>query len=172
MKADTVKEVNKGTLQENVDYNARLLFTSFQIRIFHILAGLIGISVIKYVMDIRIPPMVLPILYLWLVTDFIYLLPFRPGVCKSKRMMDNIHFSYYFIGVIYATVLVHYLSGAEWIAFFLYFFDLIYANVLMRRIRGAVITLFIVACYFGQRNTEKTLSIQHRLGNGQGLSHK
>jgi len=149
MKEDKAKKRSDDTLREGVDYNARLLYASFQLRIFHILAGLLAISIIKYVLNIGVPPRVLPILYLWLFTDFLYLLPFRPGVCKTRRLMDNIHFSYYFLGVTYATALVHYLGGAEWIAFFLYFFDLIYANVLMRRARGAAVTFFIIACYFG-----------------------
>jgi signal transduction histidine kinase len=102
------------------------------------------------------------ILYAWLITCIIYLLLLKLGLCcKTRRALDNTHMSYYLFGIIYATGLVHYLGGAEWIAFFIYLFDLVYANVLMKRLRGASVTVFTAICYFSLLLLEYRGTIPH-----------
>ncbi|MEA3490210.1 MAG: ATP-binding protein [Candidatus Omnitrophota bacterium] len=139
---------NDTVLTEDMDYQKRLLLTSFEMRIFSVLLAFICASVIQNIFGMHIPGGVWIVFSLWLLTSVLYFAFFRTGVCKTRKCLDNVHFSYYFPGVLYATMLVHYLGGAEWIAFFIYFFDLVYANLLMRRSKGIFVTGYVIACYF------------------------
>ncbi len=125
-----------------------LLIASFGIRVFDIFLGLVSAAIVRNVIGITIPNEIWLVFGLWLLTSTSYLAFFKSGFYKSRAIIDKVHFSYYFFGILYATMLVHYFGGAEWIAFFIYFFDLVYANVLMRRSRGALITILMGACYF------------------------
>ncbi|MBL7072148.1 MAG: hypothetical protein ISS33_00020 [Candidatus Omnitrophica bacterium] len=133
---------------ESLSHQAKLLFTSFKVRIFILCVGLVFLNIIKMVIGVNIPFRVLLIFGVWLGTCLLYLIPFRPGFCKTRKALDNIHFSYYFFGIIYATLAIHYLGGAEGVVFFIYLFDLVYANVLMRRSRGISVSALIFISYF------------------------
>jgi len=133
---------------EDLSYQAKLLFTSFGVRIFILCVGLVFLNVIKIVVGVNIPTEVMLVFSVWLGTCLLYLVPFRPGFCKTRKVLDNIHFSYYFLAVVYATLAIHYLGGAEGVVFFIYLFDLIYANVLMRRSRGICVSALISISYF------------------------
>ena len=148
MRPNDLEKKENGAPGEELDYQSKLLFTSFEIRIFNILVALVCATIVRYFFGVAVPWQVQFIFYLWLCTSAIYLILFSSGICKTVRRLDSTHFSYYFFGVLYVTTLVHYLGGAGWIAFLFYLFDLVYSNVLMRRSRGAVITIFIAACYF------------------------
>lgn len=148
MSPDAWTQKNNTVLTEDMDYQARLLFTSFEMRIFSILLALIFANVINNVLGIRIPGGIWIVFAAWLLTSVLYLGFFKSGICRTRRCIDNVHFSYYIPGVLFSTMLVHYLGGAEWIAFFVYFFDLVYANVLMKRGKGAVVTIYVIASYY------------------------
>lgn len=132
---------------EAVDYQSKLLATSFEIRIFNVIACLICIDILKYLTGVRVPIAASVVLYVWLFTSVLFFIPFRVGMCKTMRVLDNLHFAYYFPGVIFTTIAVFFLGGSHWAAFSLYFFDLVYANVLMTRVRGAIITALVVLSY-------------------------
>ncbi|MBD3427160.1 MAG: hypothetical protein GF409_08035 [Candidatus Omnitrophica bacterium] len=129
-------------------YQKALMVTSFQVRIFSIIVGLICANLIDSLVHVDLPWQIPGVLYAWLLVSTLYLVYYRLNLCRSQRMLDNVHLSYYFFGIAFSTILVHYLGGAEWLAFAIYFFDLVYANVLMRRARGALVTFLIVASYF------------------------
>ena len=148
MKSNSIGKKSNLVLGEDTGYQVRLLCASFRIRVFNTLIGLIFAAVIRNVIGINIPRQVFWVLGAALFTSIVYMLVFRSGVCKTRRHADNVHFSYYFPGISYATLLIYYLGGLGWIAGFFYCFDLIYANVLLRRSRGALITAFMGICYF------------------------
>ena len=126
----------------------KLIFTSFEIRIFSVLVGLICAYLIKNVVAVDLPVQVFYLFYAWLFLIVPYCFLCRTNFCRTRRALENLHMSYYFIGVLFSTALMHYLGGTAWIAFFVYLFDLVYANVLMRRLKGAIVTAYIMACYF------------------------
>jgi len=148
MITDKSNNSHGGWLEEDLAYQSRLLFLSFEIRVLNLLVALIVAVAIKKIWDVNISTQALLTYFAWMVTSALYLLPFRPKSANNKKKLDRIHFSYYFFGVFYATMLVHYLGGGEWVAVIAYFFDLIYANVLMTRIRGAAVTAMAMAAYF------------------------
>ena len=134
--------------EEDLVYQSRLIFTSFKMRVFNLLVAILVAVIIRNFLAVNISKEAIIVYFAWLVTSAVYLIPFRPGRVKNVKGLEKIHFSYYFLGIFYATMLVHYLGGGEWVAVIAYFFDLIYANVLMKRARGALITVLIMAAYF------------------------
>lgn len=147
MKDDVRVKRSSEALAEAADYNARLLSTSFEIRIFNILACMACVYVLKYLVGVRISAVVPAILSAWLVISALFFVPLRLGLCRTRRCLDNLHFAYYFPGVFCTTIAVFFLGGTHWVAFSLYFFDLVYANVLMQRVRGAIITVLVAVSY-------------------------
>ena len=139
-----------------------LLVASFHVRIFSIIVAILFVNLIQRFLDVSIPWQVSGVFYAWLLTSIIYLTAFKLDICKTQRLLNNVHLSYYFFGVAFSTTLVHYLGGAEWIAFSVYFFDLVYANVLTSRLRGAFVTLLIIICYFSLITLEYNGIIPHR----------
>jgi signal transduction histidine kinase len=153
---------SKTALAEDLAYQTGIIEASFRVRVFGLILGLICIYGVRKFITVNLSDKVQFILYAWLATCIIYLLLFKLGLCcKTRRALDNAHLSYYLFGVIYATGLVHYLGGAEWIAFFIYLFDLVYANVLMKRLRGASVTVFTAFCYFSLLLLEYRGTIPH-----------
>lgn len=147
MKERTAPGKTLRSIAEAEDYQAKLLFTSFEIRIFNIIVCLVCINILKYLTGVRVPEAVTAILYVWIAISALFLIPFGMKLCRTRAALDNLHFAYYFPGVICTTVAVFFLGGTHWAAFSLYFFDLVYANVLMRRPRGAIITALVIAGY-------------------------
>ena len=143
----TERKTNKFQEQETAEYQRKLTRASFGTRIASIFVALLGVGVLNLFLKVSVPSGVVIVFVLWLVVSILYLKVFNLKVVFSERAIDNIHFSYYLPGVLLATFLVHYLGGAEWIAFFIYFFDLLYANMLLKRKRGKVVTFGILACY-------------------------
>jgi signal transduction histidine kinase len=136
-------------VNESGEHHRRLLTTSFEVRMLSIIFALICAIILRDLVKVNISPQIIYFFWAWLVTSSVYLFVFKTRRVFRKKVLNNIHFSYYFIGVIYSTFIVHYLGGAEWIAFFVYLFDLIYANALLDRKRGASVTAFVFVCYFG-----------------------
>ncbi len=147
MKPDDPREKYDASLAEDMAYQTKLLCVSFEMRIFIILLGLIFAGMLKYMIGADIPERSAPVLYAWFLTSVIYLIVLKRNACRTRRCLDNLHFSYYFLGLSYATALVYYWGGVGWVAVLFYSFDLIYANVLMRRLKGAFITVLIGTCY-------------------------
>jgi signal transduction histidine kinase len=143
------RDNNAAWINESGEYQRSLLIASFKMRALSIFLALVCAGVLKNFIKVNIPVQIMWVFWVWLATSLIYLYILRAKRIFRKKALNEIHFSYYFIGVTYSTIIVHYLGGAEWIAFFVYIFDLIYANVLLDRRRGAVITGFIYVCYFG-----------------------
>jgi signal transduction histidine kinase len=141
--------INKASeaLAEATEYQAKLLSKSFEIRVLNVVANIVLIYILGHLTGVRIPALVPLVFVVWLFISILFLLPFRTGALRTMGAMDNVHFAYYFPGVICTTVAVFFLGGTHWAAFSLYFFDLVYANVLMRRVRGALITGFVVLGY-------------------------
>jgi len=155
---------NKDLLLEDFSYQVRLVLASFEMRIFTIILALICAIGIRSAFDIMIPPAVWLVFSMWLVTSILYFIVIRSRLlCPTKRCLDNLHLSYYLPGVLFSTMLVHYLGGAEWIAFFVYLFDLIYANVLMSRPRGALVTVYVIASYYALIAAEFKGILPHRM---------
>lgn len=134
-------------LVEAAEYQARLLSKSFEIRVLNVIANIVLIYVLGHLTGVRVSAAVPSVFVVWLAISVIFLVPFRLGVLRTMSALDNVHFIYYFPGVICTTVAVFFLGGTHWAAFSLYFFDLVYANVLMRRARGALITGLVVLSY-------------------------
>jgi signal transduction histidine kinase len=153
---------NKASINMELEAQKGLLVASFHVRIFSIIVAILFVNLIQKFLDISIPWQVSGVFYAWLLTGIVYLTAFNLGICKTKRLLNNVHLSYYFFGLTFSTILVHYLGGAEWIAFSVYFFDLVYANVLMSRLRGAFVTLLIIICYFVLITLEYNGVIPHR----------
>lgn len=130
------------------DYHTNLLAVSFKIRIIDILLGLTAAALIKKIVGVPVPQELFFTFYAWFLTSLGYLIFFSRKFLKNRQIIDKVHFSYYFFGIVYAVFIAHYLGGAEWIAFFIYFFDLVYANVLLPRSKGAFISLFMALSYF------------------------
>ncbi|GEM_PF-1021120 len=161
MKRET--EINKECfVLEDTAYQAGLLFTSFKIRIFILLVGLIFANIMERIVGVDLPREVIWVFCVWMLTCSVYLIPFRPGFRKTRQALEKIHFSYYFFGLIYATLSIHYMGGAEGIAFFVYLFDLVYANVLMKRSRGMCVSAFIALSYFSLLILEYNGIIPHQ----------
>ena len=152
---------NDVTPIEETGYQAKILSASFEIRIFNALVALIVVNILRKVFAFPIFPEVSVIFYAWLLTCIGYFLFFKFEVYGSRETLDRVHFSYYFFGIAYATMLVHFLGGVEWIAFFVYVFDLVYGNVLMKRSKGALITALMVLCYFSLALAENRGIIPH-----------
>lgn len=148
-------------LKESLEYHVRLMVTSFEIRILSVLMALICVNLLKSFVKVNVPVQVSYVLYIWLLTSVAYLAIFKRVPFVKRKRIDNIHFSYYFLGVSYSTMLVHFLGGGEWIASFMYIFDMIYANVLLKRRRGAAVTAFIFLCYFSLITLEYKGIIPH-----------
>ncbi|MFQ5951820.1 MAG: ATP-binding protein [Candidatus Omnitrophota bacterium] len=148
-------------VNEELKYQSRILSTSFEIRIFNILAGLISVYLLKKIFAFPISREVFVIFYVWLLTSAIYLVPLKASLCKTRKILDRIHFSYYFLGISYVTMIIHYVGGIEWIAFLVYVFDLVYGNVLMNRAKGTIITAFALFCYFSLGFMEYMRIIPH-----------
>ncbi|NQT33069.1 MAG: hypothetical protein HQ594_05295 [Candidatus Omnitrophica bacterium] len=147
---------------EAVKYQTKILFTAFEIRILNLLAGLIMIYAIRSIFGITVSYKAEYVFYAWIATSACYLAFMGSRIRKTLRLLDNVHFSYYFFSIVYATSLVHYLGAAEWIAFFVYLFDLIYANVLMSRARAALITGLTVLAYFSLITLEYFGAFSHQ----------
>ncbi|MFH1798067.1 MAG: ATP-binding protein [Candidatus Omnitrophota bacterium] len=147
MMAEKIKKNNSYVAGKNREEQVELIIASFRIRVFVLFLGIISAGIIQNIIGIVVPREVWLIFCVWLLTSALYLVFFKFGFCKTRAGVDKVHFSYYFFGILYATTLVHYFGGAEWIAFFIYLFDLTYANVLLRRSKGALITLLMGACY-------------------------
>jgi len=148
MKQDELKQKNNAILEESGEYHRKLFYTSFKLRTFIVFLGIICANVLKSVIGINIPLQAFFVLYLWLALNATCLIIFRTSTRKSITFIDNLHFSYYFPGVVFATLLIYYLGGLGWISFLLYSFDLIYANVLLKRAKSTLVTVFLAACYF------------------------
>jgi signal transduction histidine kinase len=148
MRSEDLKKRNNAISEEGLIYQAKILSASFEIRIFNVLVALIVINVLRKVFAFSIIPEISAVFYAWLVTCAFYLVFFKMGIFKTREALNRAHFSYYFFGLLYATILVHFLGGVEWVAFFVYLFDLVYGNVLMKRSRGAFITALAVLAYF------------------------
>jgi signal transduction histidine kinase len=164
MKPEEPKKANNTTADKTLDYQAKVLSASFEIRIFNALVALIVINVLRKIFCFPVPWEVSTIFYAWLLTCVGYLAFFKSGIFRKIEIVDKMHFSYYFFGISYATLLVHFLGGVEWIAFFIYIFDLVYGNILMKRWKGAVVTAFAVLGYFSLGFLEyKGIVPHHRL---------
>lgn len=140
---EKISEASQGGLR----YQLELLTASFEMRVLNILVALICANVIRKVIGVDFSSQIITVFYLWLITAAVYLAIFKSGICRTRRLTDNLQFSYYFLGVAYATLLVHFLGGAEWVAFFIYLFDIIDANVLMKRTRAATVIILVFICY-------------------------
>ena len=104
MKTDNLQRGKTVFSKENMDYHVALLCTSFGIRIFDFILGLICIYIIRHVVGVNVPWTVSFIFYVWLFTSVIYLAVFKMGLCKTRKQLDNVHCSYYFFGVSFATM--------------------------------------------------------------------
>ena len=162
MNENLLKNEKHDLQKESKDSQIGLLFASFEMRIFSILTGLILAYIIKKIIGFDVPPGAYKVFYIWLFTSVVYLAVIRMSFKKRLRILENIHFSYYFFGAAYATILVYQLGGAEWIAVFFYFFDLTYANVLLRRHRGTIVTFYIALCYVTMMLLERKGMIPHQ----------
>ncbi|MGB3241742.1 MAG: ATP-binding protein [Candidatus Omnitrophota bacterium] len=164
MRPEEPTKANNTVTNEELDYQAKILSASFEIRIFNALVALIVVNVIRKIFCFPVPQEVSTIFYAWLLTCICYLTFFKSGIFRKREVVDKVHFSYYFFGISYATLLVHFLGGVEWIAFFVYIFDLVYGNVLMKRWKGAVITAFAIFGYLSLGFLEyKGIITHHRL---------
>lgn len=148
MERNELKLKNNAILEEGAEYQRKLFSTSFKLRTFIIFLGIICAYILKYAANISMPGEIFFILYIWLILDAIYLIILKSSINKPRTFIDNLHFSYYFPGIICATALVYYLGGLGWISFLFYSFDLIYANVLLKRLKSTLVTVFLAACYF------------------------
>ncbi|MDD4957502.1 MAG: ATP-binding protein [Candidatus Omnitrophica bacterium] len=133
--------------QQDLEYHLRMLSSSFLIRMAYNLFALAVYFTLHHMFSVSIPYEVPLLFSFWLLTSVLYFVVFRTGICRTVETCDNIHFSYYFIGLVCATALIHYLGGAEWMAFLVFALDLIYANVLLRRMRGIFITVLMATGY-------------------------
>ena len=103
-----------------------MICVSFQIRVLGILVALGATFVIRRGFGIPLSNAVPIIFALWLATCLLYLAAIRrAGSANARKLVDRLHFSYYFFGIAYVTGLVHYLGGVEWVAFVLYVFDIV-----------------------------------------------
>lgn len=148
MKRDTVQTAEKDFYKEDMVYQAKLLCASFRVRIIILLIGVGYVAIAKFVLDVNVLPQVFTVLLMWATTCAAYLIILKKIFFKTRKEIDNFHFSYYFLTVAYATFASHYLGGAEGTAFFVYVFDLVYANVLLSRARGVFVSMLIAMSYF------------------------
>lgn len=148
-------------LNESGEHHRRLLITSFEARVLSVILALICAMILRDLIKVSIPAQIIYFFWAWLVTSSVYLYVFKTRRILRKKVLNNIHFSYYFFGIMYSTFIAHYLGGAEWIAFVVYIFDLIYANALLDRKRGVSVTAFACVCYFGLVFMEYARVIPH-----------
>ncbi|MGD2279334.1 MAG: ATP-binding protein [Candidatus Omnitrophota bacterium] len=141
------KKAMNAVLKEELGYQSKILSISFEIRILNLLVGLIAINILKKIFCFPFGGEIFAVLYLWLITCVIYLVPFKLFLLKTRKSLERVHFSYYFLGVAYVTVFAHFLGGIEWVAFAIYLFDLVYANILMKRLKASIVTAFAVFSY-------------------------
>ena len=149
-------------LAEEAENTRKLIFLSFGMRLFSLVAAVCCAFVIDKGMGFALPGQVFGILYAWSATVLVYMALFKmPRFCKSAKCADNLHFSYYFIGVLWTTALVHFMGGIEWVGILFYVFDIVYANALMNRVRGTMVTLLVMAAYFSVTILEQRGLIPH-----------
>ena len=138
---------NHSEFFSDIDYQRRVLFLSFENRIFNIIVAIIVINILKKGVGLFLPEAVVWVFYGWFAVVVFYLAIFKLKILKTLRALSNAQFSYYFFGISFATLLVHFLGGVEWIGFFLYIFDIVYGNALMSRLRGIIVSLFACMSY-------------------------
>lgn len=95
------------------DYQLNMVITSFKIRIFNILVVLAGVHVIRDAFGVAVPAAAMSAFYAWLLTCSVYLALFSAGFFRTDKAVAIFHFSYYFFGVSYVTMLAHYLGGGR-----------------------------------------------------------
>ena len=139
---------DRDAIEEEAGYQKKLISTSFKTRVISLFATFLCANVLRSVLKVDISSSVMILLLAWMATCGLYLLVFNSKKALSKKTVENIHFSYYLPALLFASSLVHYLGGVEWVAFSFYIFDLIYANMLLKRVRGRIVTasMFISYC--------------------------
>ncbi|MGB2630141.1 MAG: ATP-binding protein [Candidatus Omnitrophota bacterium] len=147
MNSENSQKKNDLVTSEELKYQSGILAASFGIRVLNLIVGLIALYVLKGFFSFPFSPQLFLVLYVWLLTSVIYLIPFKLGLCRTMKSLEGTHFSYYFLGITYVTFFAHYLGGIEWIAFSIYIFDLAYGNVLLSRAKGAIITAFAMLSF-------------------------
>jgi nitrogen-specific signal transduction histidine kinase len=138
----------EGRSMKSSEYKRKLIVASFRARVLSVSMAFLCATLLDRVLKVAVPPEIVTVLFAWLLISLAYLWIFRSKVFLSERVIDNIHFSYYFPGILLSTSLVHYMGGAEWIAFAIYFFDMIHANMLLKRPRARMVTAGVLLCYF------------------------
>ncbi|MFA6636903.1 MAG: ATP-binding protein [Candidatus Omnitrophota bacterium] len=130
------------------EYKRKLIVASFRARVLSVFMAFLCAALLDKVLKVSVPPQIVTVLFAWLAISLAYLWIFRSKEFSNERVVDNIHFSYYFPGILLSTFLVHYMGGGEWIAFAIYFFDMIHANMLFKRPRARIVTVGVLFCYF------------------------
>ncbi|MEW5825605.1 MAG: sensor histidine kinase [Candidatus Bipolaricaulota bacterium] len=82
---------------------------------------------------------------------------------RTSRALDAAHTAFFLIEGLLITVLIHFLSGSEWIGNVFYLFTVIYANQFLPRAHGALVTGWVVACYSGLVLMEAFGVVPHRV---------
>ncbi len=163
MNATIGKTENNGYdfVEGALEHYRKQLVSSFKTRIVCVSVAFFCIVLLDHVFGITVPGEVLTVLISWLALILFYLAVLARKTVFSDKALNDIHLSYYVPGVLLSTSLVHYLGGAEWIAFAMYFFDLMYSNMLMKKARGFFVTAWILTCYFFLLYAEYNAIIPH-----------
>jgi signal transduction histidine kinase len=144
-----VLDQNNINFAEDLAYQSKLLAASFAMRLINLSVAIIFFLVVKNIIGVHLPIQALVTYGIWIIVSLTFLFIFAKGLCRTRRVLDNLHFGYYFVGIVLSASVAYYFGGAEGVAFFVFLFDLIYANVLLTRGRGAIVTLYAVLFYFG-----------------------
>ncbi len=148
MKRKVLNNIYALNVQEAVDYKVKLVLASFGIRFINLLAGTVFILMVRVFPDAGVKRAALLVFSAWIITCLVYSIPYRLNLLKTEKSVENVHFSYYVFGLFYTALIVHYLGGAEGIAFYIYFFELMNANLLLGRLKGFFVTIVAGLSYY------------------------
>jgi hypothetical protein len=115
---------------------------------FEILTSFFILSLfVKFFLKVKLPFFVLLALGIW---TLIYLLNFQLlKRQKTKEQISNFHFRNTIVDLLFLTVIIHYLGGAEWIGVIFYFLILAWSGSVISKKRILILGALAIIFYSG-----------------------
>jgi len=135
---DLVKDVEfEETL---VSLRADISSTRTMLLVFVILAG-----ILKFIFRISFPSLLWFLILGWFLLYFGY--EYLVNKTKESEKLHNLYFRYNIIDLLFITIIIHYLGGAEWIGFALYTLVIVITGVIFYK-RKTIILGFVALSFY------------------------
>jgi len=106
VKKEDVKQVKETTKE---------LMVSFKFRALNIIVALACVILMNRFFGFKFGRAIIWTFSAWLITCLVYLGILSRNIILNQKGLDLFHFVYYFAGITYVTVIVHFTGGLEWI---------------------------------------------------------